>query len=522
MKLFPETRRSGGLAEVLAVWLALAVCLPVMSGLISGAGWPRLSEILFGVAALVLLSAATSVAALVWFGRLRLDNALAATVPILLFAGAASLLLDLTDWWNDGSAYLVLRSGEAVSSVLTLGLTPFRSGPTALIRFWPLLVALGLIWRLRPHKLPAMRSVVAAVSAYLALAVSVHALSWIAAAVAISRKISYLDLSDVYRSLVSAQSGGYWIAGQGERLFAPLGRQAETGLAAAQSAVWFLAACLLLAAFAAFWPAAAKLSKRLLTLEVLSSFSAAATGLGVGTVRVLADGSYTYWLSFFVLVAAMVAWVWRERLNRDLENLPDDELRRPHLPLPSGAVAPHEIEAFNLMLAVVAFFGAALLGWTVLAGFVLAECTAWLRSRRGLGWGGAVVSSALAQSLAGFSLGVSGLAFGLRSFAVAPWQVAAVSAAALLCAGFDVLRRLDGDAVRRPMRVFVPTGISVLALAVLRQPAVWGFGLLAALAQVLVGWRADWYARFRFLPGLLLLMTIAILALAWPVLWRVF
>lgn len=522
MKLFPESRRSVGLAELLSVWIVLACGLPFLSGLLSGAGWPRLSEVVFGVAALLLLAAVVCVSALVVFGRLRFESALAASLPVLLVAGAASLLLDLSGWWNDGSAYLVLRPGEAVSSILMLGLAPLRSGPTALLRFWPVFVALGVAWRLRPFKVPPLRIVLASGVSYLVLAFSVHALSWIAGALSIVRKMSIESASDIFRLLVSAQSGGYWTANQGERLFAPLGRQAETGLAAAQSASWFLSASVILLVGVLLWPPARRLAKRLLSLESLPSLFVAIAGLGVGTAIGAVDHSYTYGLSLSLFVVSVVAWVWRERLKQDLENLPEDELRRPHLPLPSGSVAPHELESLNSVLAAMAFFGAALLGWTVFVGFLFAECVSWLRSRRGLAWGSVAVSDAVALLLSALALGFAGLAFGLRGFTFMPWQAAAVSAAAVLVVGIASARRLEGASKSRAVRVLLPTGLLLLALALLRQPAVWGFGFLAALAQTIIGWRDDWSARYGHLPGLLLLMTVAVLALAWPVLWRSF
>jgi|GEM_PF-1398577 len=522
MKLFPEIRRNSNLLAAFYVWIVLACGLPLLSGLLSAAGWPRLSEIVFGNAALILLSAVVSAAALVVIGRLRPESVLAAVLPILLSAGVTSLLLDLSGWWNDGSAYLVLRPSDALFSILTLCLVPFRSGPTALIRFWPLLVALGIIWRARPFKLLPIRVALAAGVSYLILAFSVHALSWIAVLLSLVRKTSFADLSDMFRLLVSAQSGGYWIASQSERFAAPLGRQAETGLAASQSAVWFLLTCAILLALAASRTYFLKLAKRLLTMESLPILFTAGIGLGVGTVFGAADHSYTYWFSFLIFAVAAIAWTWRERLRQDFENLPEDELERPHLPLPSGAVAAHEIEFLELVLAGLAFFGALLLGWTVLVGFIFAEGVAWMRSRRGLAWGTAVVSNAGAQLLMALALGFSGLAFGLRGFAVMPWQMSAIVSAALLAAGLMLLRCLDKVSESHAVRAFLPSGIMLLALAILRQPAIWGFGVLAAAGQVVIGWRDEWFVRFRFLPILLLLMTIAILALIWPVMWRSF
>jgi hypothetical protein len=522
MKLFPEMRRTAGLPELVSVWMGLSFGLPLMVGWFSGAGWPRFSDIVFGVAALVLLAAAIAVAAPMFFARVRPESALANAIPILLSAGAAALLLDLSGLWNDGSAYWVLKPTEAFSSMASLGFLPFRSGPTALLRFWPALVALGLVWRLHRTRIQPAKIALTAGFSYLLLAIAVHALSWVAWAIALGKSSGLSGVSDVFRLMVSAQSGGYWINGQGERFFAAIGRQAETGLSAAQASVWFLAACAVLLAWAAVQSRCLKLGKRLLTIESLPLLFVAAVGLGVGTLQGMADGSYTYWLSFAVACVAALAWVWRDRLLRDIENLPEDELARPHLPLPSGAVAPHEVGDLALSLGVVAFFGALLLGWPVFVGFVAAEFASWMRFRKGLAWGQALCSDALLQFLTALALGFSGLAYGSRGFSFMAWQSSAVVSAALLAAVLSSLRRSVDAPVSRPVRVALPTVAFVLALAVLRQPAVWGFGLLAATAQVAIGWRDEWHLRFRFLPGMLLLMTVAILALAWPVLWRTF
>jgi hypothetical protein len=522
MKYFPEMRRNAGLAELFSVWLGLSFSLPLLAGWLSGAGWPRFSEVIFGVGALIFLASVVAVALPLSLARMRPESALANAVPVLLVAGGMALLLDLLGFWNDGSAYLVLKPTEAFASIATLGFLPLRSGPTALLRFWPLFVALGLVWRLRQSKIAPPKIALTAGFSYLVLAVSVHALSWVAWAIALGKSSGLAGVSDVFRLMVTAQSGGYWIASQGERFFAVLGRQAETGLSAVQSAVWFLAACAILLVLAATQTRFLKLGKRLLTIESLPLLFVAAVGVGVGTVQGMVDGSYTHWLSFAVAAISAIAWVWRDRLRRDLENLPEDEMARPHLPLPSGAVALHEVEDFVLVLGILAFFGALLLGWPVFVGFVLAEAAAWARSRKGLSWGQALGSDATLQFLVALALGFSGLAFGLRGFSFVPWQSMALVSAALLAAGISTLRRSDEISRNQVTRALWPTAVLVLALAVLRQPAVWGFGLLAALAQAVIGWRDDWHLRFRFLPGILLLMTVAILALAWPMLWKTF
>lgn len=519
MRFFPELRRNAGLPELLAVWLAVSCGLPFLSGLLSGAGWPRSSDVVFGVAALVFLAAASAVAGPVLLGRLRLEQALASAIAVLLLAAGASLALDLSGWWNDGSAYLVLRPDQALVSILSLGVWPLRSGPTALLRFWPLLVALGLVWRLRPYRLAPLRLAWVVGAVYAVLAVSVHSLSWIAGMLAAAHQSALETSSDVFRVLVSSQSGGYWAVSQGERFFAPLGRQAETGLAAVQSAVWFLAACAVLATCAARWRPMLRLARRLSDVESATWLLVSAFGIGIGAALGVKDRSYTSWLSLAIFVAVVVAWIWRQRLARDLDNLAEDERLRPELPLPSGLVAPHELEALIRLLGTAAFFGAALLGWTAVAALLMAETVSWLRSRRGLAWGGAWISDGASGFLVSLSLGAAGSTLGLRSFMLQPAQVATLAAASLVAAGTASLPWLERLPQRRPILMLAPSGGLLLALLVLRQPAVWAVGSLAVVGQLVVGWRPAWYGRWKYLPGLLLLFFLVFLALARPLFW---
>lgn len=520
MKLWPETRRTSDLTGLLISWLGLSLAVPLVIGFLTRVGPPPLSEILFRAAPDLGLGMVISVVVLILLNRSRSEHAAMSAVWLAMIAAIAVFILSLTKAWDSTYAFAILKPGEAFISILSLGFWPLHYGPYVLDRFFPLAFALGTAFILWRQKQAILRILASALIVYLSSAFLSNCLSWISAALAKSRSTVLEDVQDVYRILVSVQSGGYWVSGQAERFFAATGHQAETGLMAARAAVIFLAACLILLGLAWRRIAAFRLlAKRFITLESTVTVMVLGIGLGIGWVGRSLDRSYTNLLSTVVLIVSALAWVYWRRLLSDLENLPQDELRSPHLPLPSGAVAPHDLEDAESILLVVALFGSSLLGWPVFAGFAAATFFAWCSSRSGLGWGTGLVSRSVVYSLAVLALGQASLAFGLRNSALAGWQVWALFGAALLAGSILLVNGLKNMALSRAWSMAIPSAGILVPLLVIRQPVLWGLGLAAIFIQLAVGYRPAWYSRFALLPAFLLLVVFAIFSVFWPALW---
>ena len=514
---FAPLRRSCGAKEIILAWLSLSLLFPFLRDTFIAVGVPAPSEVIFGFAPSLALCLVVCVVVLVIGNRQRWEQAAAQAVVLVAAAGLFSLILSLTAVWSDGSAYFILRPAQALGSMLTLGFWPAPVGPDALIRFLPLGTALGLVWKLYRLRFASRRVFASAAAAYLILAFFLHVLSWIAGALAWLKGTSLESIDDIFRVLITAQSGGYWINGQAQRFLAPLGQQAGTGLLAAHAAMLFLGSfCLLAILFFKRLAGARQLMRRLLTAECFAWFALIATGLGLGYTLQSTDTSYTFWVSLALVCCLTLAWVLRWRLVKDLEHVPQDEVENPHLPLPSGAVPPHEVEELNALLLVLALFAAALLGWPVFVGVALAASLSWMVSRSGLGWGSGALLERTIMVMSFSALGWAGLMFGLRNALPSTWMVNLLLAAALLASLGGLTNELRRQTSAKKVILLLPsTGLFIAAL-IMRQPLLWGLGLLAILSQLALGWKIELWRKFGAWPAYLLLTFTALLSLLLP------
>ncbi len=523
MKLWPELRRSADAKDFVFAWLGLSLALPLVSGLLAHVGPPALSEVLLDAAPDLGLGMVLVAVVLVLLNRYRSEQAVLTSMRLALVVAGITLALSFTKLWDASDSFTVLKPGEAFLSIFSLGFWPLHYGPAMLDRFFPLVFAAGLAFVLWRQRQALSRILISSLTVFFGLSLVSGFLSWAAVFLAWSRKSALDDVQDVYRVLVSAQSGGYWVSGQAERFFSATGHQAETGLMAARGSALFIVACILLVFLA--WrclPAFKSLAKRLITLESTVAIAVFFAGVGLGWMGRTADYSYTGMLSLVVAALASLAWVYWRRFGSDLENLPQDELNSPHLPLPSGAVAPHDLETLGMFLLVISLFGSSLVGWPVLAGFAAASFLSWSASRRGLGWGSGIVFRITFYALTVFALGQAGMAFGLRNYTLAGWQVWALVGASLLGGSVILMNDLKSQIVSRAWAMAVPSACLVISLLAIRQPVLWGIGILAVFIQLAIGYKAEWRSRFMVLPTYVMLFTLAILSVFWPTLWATF
>ncbi len=517
MKWFSGMRRSCDAGEVMLIWAAVCLLMPFLRGVLINAGWPALSDILFGYAPLFTLVLVCALFALTWMKKFRLDQAAASAVFIAASAAVFSFLLSLTGWWNDGASYFILRPADAFGSIMTLGLLPLHAGPDALIRFLPLGLGIGLLWEFRRLRVDTIRGILMPLGTYLVSALSLHCLSWIAALAALTRGTTLQSMDDVNRLLITLQSSGFWINNQLDRFMVPLGSQAQIGLVAVQAAVLFLlAAGFLLALMVRRVAAYRALAQRWLTLQGLGWFGICALGMGLGWSARGSDPSYTSLLAFGLAWIVFFVWILYWRLERDLDNLAEDEVSRPHLPLPSGAIALQDYQELSRVFLVVSWLGAALLGWPVFLGIFSATLLLWLQTRRGAGWGSGQVPHAVLSALIAFCLGYAAAAYGISAAQFQPWMIFLLAGSALLVGGADLIYRLRYQAA--PLRIvhYLPAACLLLSLAVINQPLVWSIGFLAVLGQLGACWKSEKWLKYGALPAYILLCMIACLALMVP------
>ncbi len=486
--------------ESVAGVAGLALAAAVLASILAGSPSPLLADVLFGVAPFLFLAGALV--------ALTAKKKSEGAFRILGGALAATTLLAATKLWNDGSYYAVLAPVDAVFSILTLGFWPLHAGPLALVRFLPLGIGVGIWLRATRGGRPAKNALVGAVAAFLALAVSINALSWIAGTLGAVRGVSIATPEDAERVLITAQADGYWTRGQVERFFAPIGAQSENSFMLISAAVAFLVAFGVLLFFAIREIRGFdRLLKRLTSKSAILVGSAIVISGAIG-FSTRSSASYTDALACLVFLASAASWLFAWRLTRDLANLAHDERERTDLPLPSGAASASDAILLRDACVAISLFGALLLGWPVFAGFatafILLLCVPTKNVRP------------LTTALAATSLGSSALAVALRDAPPAGWMLHLVLAVGILVGLERLSRHLERYATRRSRQSAVLIGGIALSFFVASERLLWLLFLPICAAYLLLLQKPDRWAKRRGFPVLFALGAIGCIALFVP------
>lgn len=511
------SRVGSGLVALACVALAASF----FASVIGGNPPPLFANVFFGVLPQLFLAGVVTFVVLTRFGGERIQTAGDATSRILAAALLVSLLLSLTTLWNDGSYYTVLAPGDAIVFILTLGFFPLKTGPEALARFLPAVVAFGIWFRAKRLGRDAKKGIVSALAAYLALALIANALSWIAFALGASHGVTIAGSEDANRVLVTAQADGYWTRGQVERFFAPLGQQSETSFALIRASVAFFASFLFLAFLAAREIRGfGRIMKRLASRSVIPLAAAMLIGAAIGFGSPAGRGvtiSYTNILACLVFLISAVSWLLAWRLMRDLTNLPRDERERPDLPLPSGAASVNDVILLRDASVVVSLFGALLLGWPVFAGFatayildVFSTKIVVADARRKM-----LIRSAAVALLAA-SLGASALIAALRDAPPATGMLRLVLSVGILIGAERVSRRLELFASSRLHHAAILLGAVACSFLIAGERILWLLFLPVCAAYFVFIQKTETWAARRAFPLYFLLGAVGFLALLMP------
>lgn len=490
--------------DVLFALLGSSLAVPFFSSLVLQAPLPHVIDIAFGFFPFVALSFVLSFAAFLVFARERESQAIMSAFRVTSWACAGAFILSIANAWNDGSFYAVLTPSSAFASILTLGILPFRMGPDALVRFLPVFVMGGMLFRLRRSSLALPKRIAISVVAFLILSIVVHSLSWTSGFLAMSKGETLANPADAYKTLVSAQADGYWTRVQGDRFFAPIGTQSENSFSGIQAGFAYLlaAALLFLLAFRS-GRSAFRLAKRLTSRSVAFMALAALIGYAVGLHVRGPIRSYTDILALLMSLVVTVCWLSWWRLARDIGTIARDEKDRE--------------ESMRDIFLILSLVGAFFLGWFVFLPLccitlVASALPSWnvsnVRSR--------IVSDAIgaAAMAGGFVLSV--LSVMLRDAAIPSWLLHFVLALALLLGLERLLRRFHEILPSRLLQA-VGTGLGITAALFLANQRAFWLLFLPMLAGTLVIARNDAsWRRFRHVPLYFVIVGFACIAVFLP------
>ena len=499
--------------EAIFATCGLAFLTPFVSSFISQQGPPPLIEILFGILPYFAFGLALMVVVLILVAKERGPQASGHALKVAAIASVASLFFTLTRMWNDGSYYTVLTPTWSLISVFSLGLFPVKMGPIALLRFLPVCFATGVFWRVWKTRGKTGSALIAALLVYVPFALSIHLLSWIGGAMALSHGDVLSTPDDVFRVLVSAQADGYWTQAQTERFFAPISMQSQNALYGVQAALVFLLLTVLLAGFAVYTIRSLDvLAKRLLTRSTLLLAVSALLGLGLGLLLQGGSISYTEVIACIVFFVVLIAWLGWWRLARDIVHLSRDEREQPSLPLPSGLVSVQDAESLRDVCLALVLYGAFLLGWPVLISFVCASLLTWIDLR--VEWPSRldVWCRAAASGLIAGCVGSAALAMAVSDAVEPQWMIRLLLAVAVLAGLVRLSRSLDRVLPARLPQVAVLCGGIGLALFFANQLALWVLFLPCVAAVFLLARNEEKWREYRIFPVYLLLASLVFVA----------
>jgi len=424
-----------------------------------------------------------------WMGTsfLRLRGMAATSSVLLIMAGSvlASLLLKLTNFWNDGSGLVVLPIGSMFKSIALGAFLPMPDGPLAILRFLPLGIAAGIGYLGWKRGLERGRVAIIALATYIVLALAWQIPSLIAVFVT-PKDLTIENAQDAFAILVRSQSDGFWTADSALRFFAPFSDQGKNGITALHGALLFLLT-------AASWSVllvrrlgqqAVTILKKLIRPEggMIVGIALAAFILGQ-SIRISPRISFTLPIAILVFIFALLfLFVWIS-LRDSITNLAKDEIEFPDRPLPSGQLSLQEADDMATLSLGLSLTGFALLGWPIFIGALVipgaylalsvAEHEPFLRG---------TYARVVLLLLAALGLAWAGLSFGLRELSPADWMVRVAAGLAIAGAGLVTVRSLP----RQSVAVTVILGLSALI------SGQWLIGMAVIPAIVLT-----WFLEFR-------------------------
>lgn len=468
--------------------VALSAITPFFSALFTAAPAPTVIDIVFGFFPFVALGALTLFVAFVWFGRMRSAHAVEEVIQMLLRACVVVILLSLVGVWNDGSYHSVVSPSQALEAMFTVGVLPLHVGPNVLIRFLPLLCAVGVWLRLRRISLPRFQLWRAVGYVYFFQSIFLYALSWVAAALgAVAGSIPH-TAEGAFRLLVRAQADGFWTRGQLERFFAPLSQQSENSLLAIHASIVFFAMMTLIVVVVAkqsrsiqvFVRYHAKRGENLLFGAVVL------IGFGIGRAANNFSFSYTNVIAGFVFLFVLLLWSawWRLRRKRTEGVSGASETVSTRMS-PMQAVwgdlcARDELAGLSMLALFLALFGSFLLGWQVFLAISVATMMVWIFEGYGTYSPYARPATSYVLSLL---LGWAAMTVGLRDMMPSAWMVRILLCASILIAVTQIIRNVQIQSYSHFQRgVIIAIGIAI-ALFFARQSVFWMLFLpcLAAL-----------------------------------------
>jgi len=508
-----RSRRQTDPRDMLGAWLAVSLTVPVIASLIKDQKMPALPEIFFGFAPFLFFTLLLAAALLLLVGKMTWEKTSSLVVHIAWFSGAIALVAYVIGLWNDGSSHFFLLPMDAWLSILSFGFYPLHVGPEAFVRFLPLALMMGLVWTFWREKIAWRKLFIAGLLAYAVSALVLHAISWIGISLASVKGSSTSSLEDLYRLLVSKQSGGYWMNNQGERFFASIGMQAETALAAARAAVYYISACTVAFILALFAPRSRVLLRRVLSLEYILGAVVLIGSAAAGVHARIADYSFASWLSILVAVSVGYGLLALWRLDLDLENLHDDETNSPDLPLPSGLINLQEAQALKAYLSWFTALGALILGWPIV--LLLAAAFA---VRRFFSANASVLGSRLYSKLAGeiAFLTFVGSAFVMFALRTAPYafhlklHVLALAYFAVLAINFRLMRKIS-----HKKSVILTSGLILAGSLMAGQAVWWGIGFAACFAELACLKSHNWAEKYGIFPIITTPALVSLLLMFW-------
>ncbi len=508
-----RSRRTADPRDIMGAWLAISLAVPVAASLIKDQKMPALPEIFFGFAPFLFFILVLAASIFLLVGRLSWEKTSGLVMRLAWFSGGLALLAYVVGYWNDGSSHFFLLTQDAWFSLLSFGFFPLHVGPEAFIRFLPLALLLGLVWSFRLEKIGWRRTLIAGLVAYVVSALVLHAITWIGLSVSLAKGSSTSSLEDLYRLLVSKQSGGYWMNSQGERFFAALGMQAETALAAARAAVYYVSSCTVMFILALAERRSRLLLRRAFTLEYLLGAVVLLGATAAGIHARIADSSFTTWLSVLVVVSVGYGMLGLWRLDLDLENLQEDEKDRPDLPLPSGLISLQEAQALKSYLAWFTALGALILGWPIVLLLASAFAARWFFSANGYALGKRSYLKPAGDLIFMIFAGSAFMLFGLRTVPYAlplKLHVLALAYFAVLAINFGLLSRLS-----HLKSVILTAGLILGGTLLAGQAVWWGVGFIACFAELACLKSPSWAQKYGILPIIATPLLVSLALLIW-------
>ncbi|MEO5927145.1 MAG: hypothetical protein ABIO72_00555 [Patescibacteria group bacterium] len=359
--------------------------------------------------------------------NIKIDQLWPQLISALPFAFIAGSIAGMLGIWNDGSGTVALAPLDAILFVITGGLLPLGFGPTAVVRITILASCVIIMLILRARQLHAPRAVLIGFASWVAASIILLSESWITLVASLTRGLAFQNALDATRILGALHTNSYWSNFQADRFLVGIGQQVQVASTLSSAALMVLLAVvvmklILLQTLKQRMTALVALAKRLWgrAFLLVASPLVACFLLGIHNQRYNWNGLDI--IAALLAVVVFCAWFMWWHFGRDIEDLATDEVAHPSRPLPSGIVQLDELQMIRSMLLPIAFIGAFLLGWPVLALTIALFVVSFMASSDAFGWSQATQWRIPVWSLIACFVGLLGGAVGFRG-AVLPRQI---------------------------------------------------------------------------------------------------